>query len=66
LVVDCEGCFGIFVDEEASFLRRVDLLMLEHDRGDRVDYAIVNEKLASYGLTCTRSGFHSVYQRLNK
>jgi hypothetical protein len=52
-LIDCEGCIDI-VEENGMFDRKngVDLILMEEDRTETVDYAKWHEKLVAYGYEC--------------
>jgi len=51
-LIDCEGCIGsIFPNKENdTFLRQLDLILMEEDQFDSVDYAAWHEIFVKVGL----------------
>ncbi len=50
LIVDCEGCFENFYNENKDFVKGLNKIMYETDYGDKCDYNYIKKELLSAGF----------------
>ena len=45
LIIDCEGCFEIFLDENPTILNTINKIMIEHDQPHKCNYQKITQLL---------------------
>jgi len=62
LIVDCEGCFENFYNENKDFVKGLNKIMYETDYGDKCDYNYIKNELLSEGFKIVENinDFHYV------
>jgi GR25 family glycosyltransferase involved in LPS biosynthesis len=63
LVADCEGCLGMFFEENIDYIDNFKLVTFEEDYGDFCDYEKIKQILRDKNFECIRPGGHSVWTK---
>lgn len=65
LIVDCEGCFENFYNENKDFVKGLNKIMYETDVSDKCDYNYIKNELLSDGFKVVENNnnFHYVLMR---
>ena len=45
LIIDCEGCFEMFLDENPTILNTINKIMFEHDEPHKCNYQKITQLL---------------------
>ena len=63
LVADCEGCLGVFFDENLEYIPNFKMITMEYDYSSEIDYDKINKILIDFGFIQVRPGGHSVWKK---
>ena len=63
LVIDCEGCILHLFRENSALLSKLEIILMEEDRGDICNYKEVYEILDTFNFLRVKQGFHSVWKK---
>jgi len=63
LVADCEGCLGMFFEENIDLIDNFKLITFEEDYGEFCDYEKIKQILKQKQFECIRPGGHSVWKK---
>jgi len=65
LVIDCEGCFENFLDENPQLLQQLKTITFEHDVPDKCNYTKIIESLknAGFSMVYNNNDFHTVWKK---
>lgn len=63
LVVDCEGCLEMFLDDNPSFLDQLELLIFEADYSNKCNYNKIRQLLRTKTFTELKTGHQNVWKK---